>query len=501
LALQGLHSSMMADRHAEIENLLKMSLNMMGRYQKLEQAGKLTRDEAQAQAVQALAGLQNGTVYLFARNDDDVIMSHPRTERVGKRDFGPKVADGRTTVQVYRDALAQQRPIAFVEIPTPRPDARPDQLTPKLNGIARFEPWGWTIGTGFFLDDIRARFFTSVLAIGIAGLAILGITTALTVYLSAGIKRQLGGEPGYVAAMTRAIAAGDLRQEIQAAPAGSILADLSGMQGSLRTMIRSIQEAVSQVASGSHELSAGAQEMARTTDAIAHSTQVQKDGAERTSGAIKQLTTSIAAVASSGQNSKGRLEETQQATARGQEAGSDTSKAMEGITLTAEKISRAVTVIREIANQTNLLSLNAAIEAAKAGASGKGFAVVAEEVRKLAERSAHAAKEIDTLLADAQRAVAQGGTTVVGTVHALGTIRENLDAFGQMVLHLVQSTAEQTRSGTEAAQRVEQGVQEAIQTASATTQLAASTEEISRTAANLSTVAETLAKQVVAFQV
>jgi methyl-accepting chemotaxis protein len=174
---------------------------------------------------------------------------------------------------------------------------------------------------------------------------------------------------------------------------------------------------------------------------------------------------------------------------------------MADITRTAGDISRAVTVIQDIARQTNLLSLNAAIEAAKAGAMGKGFAVVAEEVRKLAERSGASAKEIGGLLQEAQDAVAKGGNTVTSTVRALETIQGNLKAFGEVVRHITQATLEQNRTGEEAARQVEQGVSEAMQTASAATQLSATTDEIARTAQSLAQLSEQLAHQTAGFKV
>jgi len=206
-------------------------------------------------------------------------------------------------------------------------------------------------------------------------------------------------------------------------------------------------------------------------------------------------------VAAGARETQQKLAEAQAAAEQGTGAGADTTEAMAGITRTAGDISKAILVIQEIAGQTNLLSLNAAIEAAKAGEQGKGFAVVAEEVRKLAERSAVAAKEVNQLIQQAKAAVDRGGITVGATVRSLETIRTNLTAFGHLAGHIAQATAEQSRTGEEAARQVEQGVHESIQTASAATQLSATTDEVARTAKDLAQVAETLAKQISVFQV
>jgi methyl-accepting chemotaxis protein len=217
--------------------------------------------------------------------------------------------------------------------------------------------------------------------------------------------------------------------------------------------------------------------------------------------AITELSASISEVATGATQSQRQLNETERATDHGVSSGASTTEAMADITRTAGDISRAVTVIQDIARQTNLLSLNAAIEAAKAGAMGKGFAVVAEEVRKLAERSGASAKEIGGLLQEAQDAVAKGGNTVTSTVRALETIQGNLKAFGEVVRHITQATLEQNRTGEEAARQVEQGVSEAMQTASAATQLSATTDEIARTAQSLAHLSEQLAHQTAGFKV
>jgi methyl-accepting chemotaxis protein len=345
----------------------------------------------------------------------------------------------------------------------------------------------------------RAHGTAVVLTLG-AGLAVALLCMLLGWLLGRSISQPLQE----FAQVLEATAGGDLRARSRLASRdefGAMAATLNRMGDQLQQTMSAILQGVHQVASGAHELSAAADQMSAATAAIAHSAQAQEAGSERTAAAITELSTSISEVAAGAEDTRQKLEETQAAVERGSAAGSDTTEAMAGIVRTAGDISKAIVVIQEIAGQTNLLSLNAAIEAAKAGEQGKGFAVVAEEVRKLAERSALAAKEVNQLIREARAAVDRGGATVEATVQSLETIRANLTAFGTVAGHILQATEEQSRTGEEAARQVESGVQESIQTASAATQLSASTDEVARTAKDLAQVAETLSGQVAVFQV
>jgi len=156
------------------------------------------------------------------------------------------------------------------------------------------------------------------------------------------------------------------------------------------------------------------------------------------------------------------------------------------------KVVQAVRVIQEIARQTNLLSLNAAIEAAKAGQMGKGFAVVAEEVRKLAERSGSAAKEIATLIEASDTAVAEGRGTVTQTVEVLGGIRDHIGQVTSMALEIGAALEEQARTSNEVAQQVEEGARRASENASASTQLSATVQSLAETSDRLAATADGL---------
>ncbi len=350
------------------------------------------------------------------------------------------------------------------------------------------------------IRNIQKSYETTVTLTLVIGSAVVLLSLLMGLVVGRSISKPLEE----FAKVLQATANGDLRARSSLRTRdefGAMAKTLNAMGNRLQETVSAIKAAVDLVASGSQELSAAADQMSTTTDTIARSTNIQKEGSERMAAAITELSASISEVASGAQETQIKLVDTQKAAEQGTEAGGNTTEAMAGITRTAGAISQAVVVIQEIARQTNLLSLNAAIEAAKAGEMGKGFAVVAEEVRKLAERSGSAAKEVNLLIQEANDAVNRGGSTVASTVQALETIRKNLTAFGRLATHIAQATAEQSRTGEEAARQVERGVNESIQTASATTQLSATTEEIARTARDLASVAETLAKQVSVFRV
>jgi methyl-accepting chemotaxis protein len=270
--------------------------------------------------------------------------------------------------------------------------------------------------------------------------------------------------------------------------------------GHLRELMSSVSESVEGVSSGSIQLSASAEQMAETTREIAHSAENQKGCTERMAAAMAELSSSIDEVSRDSHSSLEQLEAALSATQQGNEAGNSTKQAMEVITQTTARIALAIGVIQEIASQTNLLSLNAAIEAAKAGEHGKGFAVVAEEVRKLAERSGMSAKEIGQHIKEARESVQNGEGMVNTTVSLLGNIKESLGHFSEQTKATVAASAEQSRAGTEVAKQVDMDVKEAMHVASAAHEMSSTTTEVARTAEELASLAAALKTKVAQVQ-
>ena len=284
------------------------------------------------------------------------------------------------------------------------------------------------------------------------------------------VLRQLGGDPKDVAQVVNVMASGNFSLQPDRLPVtGSLLANTYAMQSQLRGMITAVKEQAHQVGDMARNLAASAKQIAAN---------VNHEAGEVSSMAadIEELSVSTAHISDQGGSAKRIANDSRSNAEQGAQV---VNKTVTGLLATAQEIETAsaevsrlgedasrisdvVNTIKEIADQTNLLALNAAIEAARAGEQGRGFAVVADEVRKLAERTANATSEINQMSAKigevANHALSSMGkvveTTREGVADAetaqssISGIQQGFGEVARMIDDISASLAEQNTAAT-----------------------------------------------------
>jgi methyl-accepting chemotaxis protein len=255
------------------------------------------------------------------------------------------------------------------------------------------------------------------------------------------------------------------------------------------------------IASGSTQLSATSESLSSTAVQLDAHTQATRTTSQSMAAAMDTLSASLEEVMALVQQSRTLADSSERAIRHGITTGQDTARAMEDISRATSEMIKAVSVIQEIARQTNLLSLNAAIEAAKAGAMGKGFAVVAEEIRKLAERSAQATHQINQLIAATDEALGKGTVTVEATTRALQEIHAHMADASETTGRIGTSAGEQARITRDVAGLVDRVSGDVARNAAASHHLSATVSEVAGTASELARIAESIRGEVGMFRV
>ncbi len=546
---------------SQLKGETEVAYGIIEEYYKKQQAGELTEDQAKKEAADRVRDLRydDGKGYFWIDTvDGNNVVLLGRKDVEGTNRYNAKDPNGFPYIQEINKA-AQQEGGGFTRWEFPKPGEA--ESLPKYGYSIEFQPYHWVIGTGVWIDEIdaivaqkeaklAANLRTSILeSLGV--IVLLQILMALfSRYIGANIARPIVRTTERLGVM----GTGDFRLEGEAAAEmqelasrpdelGTMAQAMQEMNEKVRALMRNVAQTAEYLAASSEELTSSAEQAADVSQSIAESIvkvagacSEQFDDVQTANEHTKKLTQHM-------QDFEGHLEETGQQVQKTSNVATEgrqgvatavtgmqsietnvshIAELIEGLGENSKQIGEIVDTIAGIAEQTNLLALNAAIEAARAGEHGRGFAVVADEVRKLAEQSQEAASEISERIGriqsstqeavdamhqglsevmDGTKTVQGAGTSFDGIASMVGKAAAASQAMQSSVERLTQSIGRIDAAVEEINTKSRSVADEAQTVSAATEEETASMHEIADASRKLAEQAQNLQNSIAVFKI
>ena len=503
------YSSLKDEQYIKTQNVVETAYSIIEHYYALEQDNTLTQQQAQSQALNAIKALRyDKTNYFWINNYQPTMVMHPIKPALDGKDLtNNKDPDGKALF-VDMVNIVKRSGEGFIPYKWPKPGK--DKPVEKIAFVKGFNQWQWIIGSGVYLDSIDEAFSEQRNLIVISAI----IMIIAVILLSYFIGKSILIPTRLAADMMKDISQGegDLTRKLNESGNDEI----SELSRSFNLFALKMRESLVHVAQSANDVS----EHAHTVDDSSRTShsfiELQNDSSTQVAAAMEQMTHQIHDVSRNAEAAEQAAKDAAQNASTGKNVVEQTITAIETLSSNIETVSRVtedlaneshnigsvLDVIRSISEQTNLLALNAAIEAARAGEHGRGFAVVADEVRTLASRTGQSTDEIQTMITKLQEgakaaveAVKSSQALSVSTVEQASSANTSLNEIERLVSiitemnsQIARATEQQTQAADEVNLRINELSQSTEQSLNNTKQLTDASDNLKQSSEGLSSV-------------